>query len=68
MTVSGGSDIVRGEGKTSGTLSLCLEEAFDLIKRAGGTVHGVKFTTVLAEEGPLHSALILFTDKTDEKH
>jgi hypothetical protein len=72
MAISGVSDVFRDEGRCKGTLSLNLEEAFDLIARAGGTVHGVRFTTVLADNEPLHSALILFTDgganKTDARN
>jgi aerobic-type carbon monoxide dehydrogenase small subunit (CoxS/CutS family) len=68
MVVSGGSDILRDEGISQGTLSLNLEEAFDLIERAGCAVHSLRFSTVLMDGKPLHSALILIKETADEKH
>jgi hypothetical protein len=67
MAVSGGSDIVCGK-EGGGTLSLELEKAFDLIARAGCTVHSVKFTTILKDGELIHTAFVLAKEGPDEKH
>jgi aerobic-type carbon monoxide dehydrogenase small subunit (CoxS/CutS family) len=68
MTISGRSDILCDKGTSKGTLSMGLEEAFGLIERAGCTVHSIRFSTVLMDGEPLHSALILIKEEPDEKH